>query len=59
LAEGGRLVIPVGPPGGYQILWKYVKEAGGELTATNMGGVAFGPLTGVGIQEGRGKGGRE
>jgi len=59
LAEGGRLVIPVGPPGGYQILWKYVKEAGGELTATNMGGVAFVPLTGVGIQEGRGKGGRE
>jgi len=52
LAEGGRLVIPIGPPSGYQTLWKYVKEAG-ELKATNMGGVAFVPLTGVGIREGR------
>jgi protein-L-isoaspartate(D-aspartate) O-methyltransferase len=46
LAEGGRLVVPVGPPGGYQTLWKFVKQSDGELKAFNMGGVAFVPLTG-------------
>jgi protein-L-isoaspartate(D-aspartate) O-methyltransferase len=48
LAEGGRLVIPIGPPGWYQSLWKFVKE-NGELTAYNMGGVAFVPFTGAAI----------
>jgi protein-L-isoaspartate(D-aspartate) O-methyltransferase len=47
LAEGGRLVIPIGPPGGYQSLWKFVNE-GGELKAYDLGGVAFVPLTGEG-----------
>lgn len=47
LAEGGRIVIPIGPPGGYQSLWKFVNE-GGELTAYDLGGVAFVPLTGEG-----------
>jgi protein-L-isoaspartate(D-aspartate) O-methyltransferase len=51
LANGGRMVIPVGPPGGYQTLWKFVKEASGELQAYNMGGVAFVPLTGTGAKE--------
>jgi protein-L-isoaspartate(D-aspartate) O-methyltransferase len=50
LTEGGRLVIPIGPPGGYQDLWKFVKE-GGELTAYNLGGVAFVPFTGEGITQ--------
>ncbi|HHS98349.1 MAG TPA: protein-L-isoaspartate(D-aspartate) O-methyltransferase [Chloroflexi bacterium] len=59
LAEGGRMVIPVGPPGGYQTLWKFVKEEGGELKAYNMGGVAFVPLTGPGAEEHRHEGGRE
>jgi protein-L-isoaspartate(D-aspartate) O-methyltransferase len=53
LAEGGRMVIPVGPPGGYQTLWKFVKRPGGELQAFNMGGVAFVPLTGSGVKESR------
>ncbi|MFQ6102276.1 MAG: protein-L-isoaspartate(D-aspartate) O-methyltransferase [Anaerolineae bacterium] len=48
LAAGGRMVIPVGPPGGYQTLWKFVKQPDGELQAFNMGGVAFVPLTGEG-----------
>ena len=48
LARGGRMVVPVGPPGGYQTLWKFVKQADGELKAFNMGGVAFVPLTGEG-----------
>jgi protein-L-isoaspartate(D-aspartate) O-methyltransferase len=53
LAEGGRLVIPIGPPGGYQSLWKFVKEQG-ELKAYDMGGVAFVPFTGAGIQQSQG-----
>lgn len=52
LKEGGRLVIPIGPPGGYQTLWKFVKEAG-ELKAYNLGGVVFVPLTGPGVEKGR------
>ncbi len=51
LTEGGRLVIPIGPPGGYQSLWKFVK-VGGEVTAYNMGGVIFVPFTGEGIEAG-------
>ena len=48
LAEGGRLVVPIGPPGGYQSLWKFIQEHG-ELKAYDMGGVAFVPFTGAGI----------
>lgn len=48
LKEGGRLVIPIGPPGGYQSLWQFVKD-GEELRAYNMGGVIFVPFTGTGI----------
>jgi protein-L-isoaspartate(D-aspartate) O-methyltransferase len=47
LKEGGRLVVPIGPPGGYQSLWKFVKQ-GGDVRAYNLGGVSFVPLTGDG-----------
>ena len=47
LKDGGRLVIPIGPPGGYQSLWQFVKD-GEELRAYNMGGVIFVPFTGAG-----------
>lgn len=50
LAEGGRLVIPIGPPGGFQTLWKFVNQKG-ELKAYNLGGVAFVPLTGEGAKQ--------
>jgi protein-L-isoaspartate(D-aspartate) O-methyltransferase len=50
LAEGGRIVIPIGPPGFYQSMWKFVKE-GRELQAYNLGGVAFVPLTGSGVEQ--------
>jgi protein-L-isoaspartate(D-aspartate) O-methyltransferase len=50
LTEGGRIAIPIGPPGGYQTLWKFVKSKG-ELTAYNLGGVSFVPLTGGGIEQ--------
>ncbi|MBM2849676.1 MAG: protein-L-isoaspartate O-methyltransferase [Anaerolineales bacterium] len=49
LADGGRLVIPIGPPGGYQSLWKFVKQ-GEDLKAYDMGGVAFVPFTGGGME---------
>lgn len=51
LAEGGRLVIPIGPPGWYQTLWKFVLE-NGELKAYSMGGVIFVPFTGEGVKKG-------
>ncbi|MFN3309973.1 MAG: protein-L-isoaspartate(D-aspartate) O-methyltransferase [Anaerolineales bacterium] len=51
LKEGGRIIIPIGPPGSYQTLWKFVKQ-NDELTAYELGGVAFVPFTGEGIQGG-------
>jgi protein-L-isoaspartate(D-aspartate) O-methyltransferase len=51
LAPGGRIVIPIGPRGGFQSLWKFVEESG-ELKAYNMGGVIFVPFTGAGIAGG-------
>jgi protein-L-isoaspartate(D-aspartate) O-methyltransferase len=50
LAPGGRIVVPIGPPGGFQSLWKFSEE-NGELVADNMGGVSFVPFTGPGIQQ--------
>lgn len=44
LTEDGRIVIPIGQPGGYQTLWRFVLEEG-ELVAYNLGGVAFVPFT--------------
>jgi protein-L-isoaspartate(D-aspartate) O-methyltransferase len=51
LSDGGRLVIPIGPPGGFQSLWKFVKT-GNDLKAYNLGSVAFVPFTGEGVQQG-------
>jgi protein-L-isoaspartate(D-aspartate) O-methyltransferase len=51
LADNGRLIIPIGPPGWYQTLWKFVKQDN-ELTGYNMGGVSFVPFTGEGVQSG-------
>lgn len=50
LAEGGRIVIPIGPPGCFQSLWKFVKK-GGKLRAFHKGEVCFVPFTGLGIKE--------
>ncbi|MEW6718735.1 MAG: protein-L-isoaspartate(D-aspartate) O-methyltransferase [Chloroflexota bacterium] len=49
LAEGGRLVIPIGPPGWIQTLWKFVEQEG-ELIGYNMGGCQFVPFTGEGVK---------
>ena len=45
LADGGRMVIPVGPPGSYQTLWLVIKH-GEEVETKNITGVIFVPLTG-------------
>jgi len=43
LAEGGRLVIPIGPVGLVQTLWQF-EVVGGELQAVNLGDVRFVPF---------------
>jgi protein-L-isoaspartate(D-aspartate) O-methyltransferase len=45
LAAGGRLVIPVGPIGAVQTLWRFTVDASGELVADNLGAVTFVPFT--------------
>jgi protein-L-isoaspartate(D-aspartate) O-methyltransferase len=44
LKEGGRMVIPIGPPGSYQTLWRLTKQ-NGVVKSENITGVAFVPLT--------------
>jgi protein-L-isoaspartate(D-aspartate) O-methyltransferase len=55
LTKDGRLVIPIGPPGWVQSLWRFVMEEG-ELKGYNLGGVQFVPFTGEGIEEHAGEG---
>jgi len=43
LADGGHMVIPVGPKGRYQTLQKIIRD-GEEIRKIDMGGVAFVPL---------------
>ncbi|MBN2007416.1 MAG: protein-L-isoaspartate(D-aspartate) O-methyltransferase [Anaerolineae bacterium] len=45
LADGGRMVAPIGPPHGYQTLWKFIKR-GKRIEKINLGGVAFVPFIG-------------
>jgi protein-L-isoaspartate(D-aspartate) O-methyltransferase len=45
LKDGGRLVIPVGPPGSYQTLW-LIEKHGDKTVSKQIMGVAFVPLTG-------------
>jgi len=45
LADGGRMVIPVGPPGSYQVLW-LIERHGEDIRSERIMGVAFVPLTG-------------
>lgn len=46
LRDGGRLVIPVGPPGAYQTLW-LIEKHGAKIVSKNIMGVIFVPLTGT------------
>ncbi|MFP4345655.1 MAG: protein-L-isoaspartate(D-aspartate) O-methyltransferase [Anaerolineales bacterium] len=43
LDEGGNMIIPVGPQGGYQTLWKIMKRDG-QIQKVDLGGVAFVPF---------------
>ncbi len=44
LADGGKMVIPIGPPGGYQSLW-LLERQGDKILRYNWGGVRFVPFT--------------
>jgi protein-L-isoaspartate(D-aspartate) O-methyltransferase len=44
LKDGGRMIIPVGPVGGFQTLWR-VNKQGGKIVSENIMGVIFVPLT--------------
>jgi len=45
LRDGGRLIIPIGPPGLYQTLW-LIEKKGDQFLSTNLGGVRFVPMLG-------------
>jgi protein-L-isoaspartate O-methyltransferase len=38
------MVIPIGPPGGYQELWRVKRVSESEIESTSLGGVRFVPL---------------
>jgi protein-L-isoaspartate(D-aspartate) O-methyltransferase len=45
LKVGGHLIIPVGPVGGVQTLWRVTRTGEEEVQSENLGGVRFVPLT--------------
>ncbi len=45
LKVGGRMIIPVGPVGGFQTLWRVTKVGEDEVQSEDLGGVRFVPLT--------------
>lgn len=45
LAPGASLVIPVGPAGDVQTLWRFTVDEAGEVSAENLASVIFVPLT--------------
>ncbi|HIQ05437.1 MAG TPA: protein-L-isoaspartate(D-aspartate) O-methyltransferase [Anaerolineae bacterium] len=47
LKDGGRLVVPIGPPGAYQTLWCIIRH-GEDLEAKSIVQVSFLPLAGGG-----------
>jgi protein-L-isoaspartate(D-aspartate) O-methyltransferase len=44
LLPGGIMIIPVGPVGGYQELWKITIDEEGRVQSRSLGGVRFVPL---------------
>ena len=54
LKAGGRLVMPIGEPGGVQQLVKVIRNADGTLGQSDLGAVRFVPLIGAeGWREGQ------
>lgn len=44
LGIGGVMVVPIGPPGGYQELWRITKAGEDQVESVSLGGVRFVPL---------------
>lgn len=51
LKVGGTMVIPVGPVGGYQELWRITRVSPQEVRSESLGGVRFVPFTRAEEQE--------
>jgi len=51
LKVGGVVVIPVGPVGGFQELWRITRLAQDEYQSVSLGGVRFVPLTRAGYDD--------
>jgi protein-L-isoaspartate(D-aspartate) O-methyltransferase len=45
LGEDAALVIPIGPIGAAQTMWRFTVDGGGLVTGENLGGVMFVPFT--------------
>ncbi len=45
LKIGGHMIIPVGPVGGFQTLWRVTRVSEEEVQTENLGSVSFVPLT--------------
>jgi len=45
LKIGGHMIIPVGPVGGFQTLWRVTRISEEEVRTEDLGGVRFVPLT--------------
>jgi protein-L-isoaspartate(D-aspartate) O-methyltransferase len=45
LAPGGRMVIPIGPVGAVQTMWRFTVDETGELVGERLGSVRFVPFT--------------
>jgi protein-L-isoaspartate(D-aspartate) O-methyltransferase len=45
LAPGAVMVLPVGPIGAVQTLWRFTRDVDGELLAESLGPVSFVPFT--------------
>ncbi|MCP3977282.1 MAG: protein-L-isoaspartate(D-aspartate) O-methyltransferase [bacterium] len=45
LGPDAALVIPVGPIGAMQTMWRFTADAAGDITGENLGGVLFVPFT--------------
>jgi protein-L-isoaspartate(D-aspartate) O-methyltransferase len=45
LAPGGRMVIPIGPVGAVQTMWRFTVDETGEVVGERLGAVRFVPFT--------------
>lgn len=45
LKVGAQMIVPVGPVGGYQTLWRVTKAGEEDVRTEDLGGVRFVPLT--------------